>query len=69
MFDLYRNPRQSNLSRGALNPKHIALMGTIIAASFLIVSEVNSSYAVEYSNYTSEKYRIQFQYPRELERY
>ena len=63
MFDLSSNPSHSNLSRGALNTKYIALMATFIAASFLVVSEVNSSYAIEYSNYTSEKYRIQFQHP------
>lgn len=45
------------------NAKSIVPGGLIIAISLFTMLEVSSCYAVEYSNYTSEKYRIQFQYP------
>jgi hypothetical protein len=32
-----------------------------------MVSEFNSAFGIEFSNYTSEKYRIQFQYPSNWE--
>jgi hypothetical protein len=47
---------------GSLNPNHVVSVGFIAATSLLIILNVNSCFAIEYSNYTSEKYRIQFQY-------
>lgn len=63
MLVLYWRSAESNLLSEGLSPKRIVPVGLIIAASLLTMFEVSSCYAVEYSNYTSEKYRIQFQYP------
>jgi hypothetical protein len=45
-------------------PKSIVLLGFTISITLLFMITVeNTSFAIEYKNYTSEKYGIQFEYP------